>query len=371
MITVPDVVLEEVMAHETFVIRKVDIYESDGETPWYLGVGMIEGSVSVDAGREERRQFELTLWAGDDDLPIGPDDGLWYDKIIKIYRGVSYRENGMDVDWYAPLGVFMIDKISQPYFPNIIKLSGRDLTKRLITSKFGRATQFKAGTPMESVIKTVATNAGISDMVLPNTGVVLGKDFLFESDTTRKKAIFDISSAYGYDVFFDQLGFLTLREQADPATEAPALTLKIGQDGAVVDFEKSINDTRLYNHIVASGENASGVAVVAEARNEDPSSPTRIDRIGERTYRYTSSLITTQEQAQDVADKLLKINSLEEFTVSIDSFVFPWLDAGVTMEFIDPKPTQNEPTRFLLHNFTIPLGLDAMKIEARRVQLVF
>lgn len=371
MITVPDVVLEEILGHETFVIRKVDIYESDGETPWRLGVGMITGSVSVDAGREERRQFEMTLWSGDDDLPIGPDDGLWYDKIIKIYRGVSYMENGLTIDWYAPLGVFLIDKISQPYFPSVIKVSGRDLTKRLVTSKFGRATQFKAGSPMESVIRTIATNAGIVDMLLPNTGVVLGKDFLFESDTTRKKAVYDIASAYGYDVFFDAQGFLTLREQADPATEAPVLTLEIGAGGSVIFYEKNINDTRLYNHVVVAGENSGGTAVVAEARNTDPSSPTNIERIGERTYRYTSSLITTQDQAQDVADKFLKINSLEEFTVSIDAFVFPWLDAGVTMEFIDPKPTQNQPTRFFLHNFNIPLSLESMKLEARRVQLVF
>lgn len=370
-INVPAEVIEEVFAHETFVIRKVDIYESDGVTPWRLNVGLLDGQVSVDAGRDERRTFDLNLWAGDGELPIGPDDALWYDKQIKIYRGVQYGAEGTILDWYAPLGTFMIDRITQPYFPSEIRITGRDLTKKLITSKFGRATQFAAGTPMEVVVKTIATNAGISTFSLPNTGVVLGKDFLFEADTTRKKAIFDICSAYGYDCYFDALGFLVIQEQADPAADAPVITLQTGAGGCVVDFEKSINDTRIYNHIVVTGENSSGQApVVAEARNTDPASPTRISRIGERTYRYTSSFITTQDQAQDVANKFLKIHSLEEFTVNIDSFVLPWLEAGQTMEFIDPNPTQNQPTKFFLHNFTIPLGLNPMQIEARRVQLV-
>jgi hypothetical protein len=367
----PAEAIEAVFAHETFVLRKVDIYESDGVTPWRLDVGVLDGQVSVDAGRDERRTFDLTLWAGDGDLPIGPDDGLWYDKQIKIYRGVQYGVGADALDWYAPLGSFMIDRITQPLFPTEIKITGRDLTKKLITSKFGRATQFKAGTPMETVVRTIATNAGIVNFNFPNTGVVLGKDFLFEADATRKKAIFDIVSAYGYDCYFDGLGFLVLQEQADPASDAPIITLQTGAGGAVVNFEKSVNDTRLYNHIVVTGENSSGqTPVVAEARNTEPSSPTRIERIGERTYRYTSSFITTTSQAQDVANKFLKLHSLEEFSVRIDAFVLPWLEAGQTIEFLDPNPTQNQPTKFFLHSFNIPMNLSPMSIEARRVELV-
>lgn len=365
-IYVPQAVKDELLLSDVnYIKRRVDIYESDGVTPWLLDAPFTDGNVTIDAGRDERRQFDLTLYTGDGDMPVGPQAGLWYDKIVKVYRGLQY---GAGVDWLAPLGVFMIDKINTQYFPNTVTMAGRDLSKKLITSKFGKATMFPEGSSMESVIRTIATNGGISNFVLPATGETLGRDFVFESDVTRKKAIHDICQAYGWTEFFDANGYFTIQEMADPATDPAVFTFDMEGNGAVIDYSKSIGDSRLYNHVVVTGEASTGVSVVAEARNNDPSSSTRISRIGERTYRYTSSFITTVEQAQAVADKFLRYHALEEFSVKITSLVIPWLDAEQIVDFIDPKPTENQPTRFFLHNLTIPLSLSSMVSDVSRVE---
>ena len=68
--------------------------------------------------------------------------------------------------------------------------------------------------------------------------------------------------------------------------------------------------------------------VYYNAKNTEPTSPTRIAAIGERLYTYTSSFITTVAQAQEVANNFLKVHALEQFEISLESIVIPWLEVG-------------------------------------------
>lgn len=74
------------------VVRDVEIYESDGKTLWApaLGDRLVDGSVSVSYGDNERRTLDITLDNTDNLLRSNPT-GFWYDKIIKVYRGVTYN----------------------------------------------------------------------------------------------------------------------------------------------------------------------------------------------------------------------------------------------------------------------------------------
>jgi hypothetical protein len=77
------------------VVRWADIYETDNITPWRQNVPMTDGNVSVDMTRGERRNLDMTLFE-DGTLGYGPGS-LWYDKIIKPYRGIqmpAYTEPG-------------------------------------------------------------------------------------------------------------------------------------------------------------------------------------------------------------------------------------------------------------------------------------
>lgn len=77
------------------VIRSVEVYESDGITRWggaSMDDRLVDGSVNVTYGDNERRTGDVTL--RNDDLMLRADrDSLWYDKIVKVRRGIRYNKS--------------------------------------------------------------------------------------------------------------------------------------------------------------------------------------------------------------------------------------------------------------------------------------
>lgn len=274
--------------------------------------------------------------------------------------------------WEIQLGEFLIDRITEDHFPYDVKVSGRDYTKKCIRSKYVITTAYASGTAIETAIKSIAQGAGITKFLLPVTGSALGKDYFFERGVTRWEAMNQIAGAFGYELFFDAQGYLVMREYLDPLTAPLGYTLLTGVFSNLVTYQKSLNDSRIYNHILVTGESSDGEVnpVWAEALNTEPSSPTRISEIGDRLYEYSSSFITTEAQAQDVADKFLRLHALEEFDLNFSSIALPWLDVGEIVQFLDPRPSAGQPDRFLLSSLTIPLGLGPMSGNAKRVTYV-
>lgn len=274
--------------------------------------------------------------------------------------------------WETQIGEFLIDTIKESHFPFTIKVSGRDNTKKCLSSKFVVATAYATGTAIEAAIQAIATAAGVTKFLFPLTGHNLGTNYVFERGNNRWDAMTQIATSFGYDLYFDSQGYLVLEEQQDPISAPLAHTLSTGTWGNLVTYDKSTTDTRIYNHIVVTGEtqDINVPPVWAEATNTEPSSPTNITKLGDRVYQYTSSFIVTTQQAQDVADKFLQIHSLEQFDLNFAAITAPWLEVGTIIQFDDPRPSAGQPTRFLLSSLTIPLGLDAMSGTAKRVSVV-
>lgn len=275
--------------------------------------------------------------------------------------------------WEVQIGEFMIDRISEPNFPYEVKITGRDYTKKCLKSKYAQATQFDAGYSLESLIATIAGAAGISKRSLPATGITVGRTFFFDRGVDRWSAMKEIANAYNYELYFDATGYLTMRLFRDPATEAPAVYIHTGKDGVVATYEKSSSDSRLYNSVVVTGESsdASIPPVWAVAKNQDPNSPTSIQRMhAEILYQYSSSFITTTAQAQAVANSFLAVHALEEFELSFDSLLLPWLEGGDVMGWVDPNPAPGDPSSFILSSINLPLDLAPMSSTAKRVTIV-
>lgn len=360
----PDEIMLAAIAPVTRITRRVDIYEADGTTPFMLDAPFMDGSVTIDSTRDERRMFDLQLYNEDGSLTINPD-GFWYDKIIKLYRGIRTDT----VAWERKLGEFMIDQASNPHFPDQTNITGRDMTKKMLLSKLQYAETFAINTPIENIIHSLAINSGIpSDKIdLPLTGKSTGKDFSFDRGTERWNVAKTIANAYGYDLYFTNEGVLTMTEFADPTLGQPEYAFTTGPDGQIESYEKRTADARLYNHIIVTGDDSDTIPVWAEAKNEVVGSPTSIARIGDRSFFFTSSFITTYAQALDVANKFLKVHALEQFEASLNTVVLPWLDAGIIVDFIDPDPADGDPTRYLLSSLSIPLSLGSMPLTAKRV----
>ena len=355
------------------VTRHADIYESDGEALLVEGVPILAGQVSVDASSEDsRRTLDMTLLNLDGKLDRQPS-GLWYDKVIKVHRGIEGLDrSGVHRSYSWQVGEFLVDRISRSHFPRSqYEVTGRDFAKRLVLAKFGIPTTFAAGTDVIFIIEAIARNGGIvkfdfsADLLRPAST----QDYVFEPDTSRWDAIREIASSINLDVFFTATGHLTLRLHADPATMEPAYRFKTGVEGNLTSYTVATSDSRLYNDVVVTGEGVDP-PVVGRATNANLDSPSNIYRLGVRTYRYNSGFIHTEEQAREVAQSFLAVHSLEEYEVSLEGVAAPFLDVGSVIAFDDPDPDAGQSVNFFLTNLTIPLEPGPMSTSAKRVLIV-
>jgi hypothetical protein len=360
--------------------RRLDIHNFDNSL-WFEDAPLVSGSVNIDYSRDERRSGDCEVWLPE--TVIGPG-GLWYDKVFKFYRGISFGPHHRDPNYRGAslvwqIGSFVADKISESSDSKNFKVTFRDLTKRMMLSKTTEAITFPEGTEIATVIRALAANSGIFDMLVPATGKEIGKDFTFEQGTSRWEIVKKIANDFGYELFFDHRGWLIMRPFTDPLTSPIYLDLVarrggLGADGRksnVGSYDRSASDERIYNHVVVIGEGTDRTVVYrAEAENNLPNSPTSITRIGRRTYTYTSSFITSVEQAQETANALLGINALEQFEINVGTVVYPWVEVGTTIRFDDDNPDDEFPSRYLLLSATVPLGLEAMSLSGSRVTII-
>lgn len=385
-------VLQNLTGGLTRVKRRVEIYESDGVTPFdipYWDSRLVDGTVTVDRERDERRSLDLMLDNTDGALVNDPYGGFWYDKIIKPYWGIVYNSpvTGVTKRWDVPLGEFMIDRIDEDRFPHAVKVTGRDYAKRCLNTKLPYSLTFQSGTRIEDIIRALASNSGIKKFALPITDQAYSEDLVFTRGTERWKVMVQLADTIGYELYFRADGALTMRPYPDPTTSPIAWSFSRGGGGTLVNYSRSSNDSRVFNHIIVTGaaigtdsENlpaalinsdaAASEVIFAEAINNAPGSPTSVDRIGDRVELYNSDLFTTVEQAQSYADTQLRIGALEEYSMAFESLMLPWLDASDIVEIIEERSSEYTPSRFLLSNFTLPLGLGTMSGTARRVTVV-
>lgn len=382
----PNEVIDALLAGVVDIERYAAIYESDGITPMdidYFDGRLVEGSITVDGTRDERRMCDIQLENSDRQLNLDPNTGFWYDKILKVFWGINYYSaTSVYSRWEMQLGEFMVDTIKEDYFPNVTKITGRDYTKKCLVSAITNSVQFNSTTPVETIIKALAANAGVTKFRLPYTGLSFAEDVVFDPGTARWEVMKRIAASVGYEVYFTPDGYLTMRPYPDPSTSPVTWAFLTGKPaGSLVKYSRSSDDSLVKNHCVVIGtpqtDNA-GFSQVAfgEAKNEDPASPTRIATPGvpgglsDRLDLFKSEYITDSAMAQAVAEARLRISALEQFNVEIESLLIPFVDGGDIVTIDTGDQGLYVPTRFLLTNYTFPLLLGSMTGTGKRVTIV-
>src|SRR5215204_939614 len=269
------------------VKRRVEIYNSDAVTPFdieYWDSRLIDGTITVDRDRDERRMFEFTMLNDDGALNLNPAGGFYYDKVLKAFWGIEYYDaNGDPASWETQIGEFLIDRVAEDHFPNVTKLIGRDYTKKCLTSKISQSVAFASGTPIETVIRALGANANVTKFALPYTGMSYNRDISFSRGTPRWQVMKEIAASVSLEVFFRRDGYLTLGDLPDPSNTPISWAFKAGDDGSLCKYNKSANDSRIFNHIVVVGTatEVEGLAsqVFGQAINDDEASPTSRPRL--------------------------------------------------------------------------------------------
>jgi len=363
-----DRALDQILAGAR-LLRRVDIYNPDG-TLYAYDVPFTSYDVTVDAGRAERRSLDCLLDNSTGVLDFRPG-AFWFDKVVRVFRGVELDRD----DTYVPqVGEFFIDIIERSNFPRTtLHVTGRDAAKVLAEDCFGLPQLFTTGMAPEDVIRQIATGGGLTKFSLAATGQTLGADVTFDSGTSRWDACQKTADAFALELYVDPGGYLVERPFLDPAVAPLAFTFKTGApDGNLADFTPSASGASLYNHVLVTGKDSAGNAIIGEAENHDPTSPTSIENLGRRsTWKPEADpLLTTVDQCNARAAQLLAHAALVDYTVNADALVIPWLDAGEIVGFLDPDADEGEPTRYRLASFPISSNPGTSAIVLQRVTML-
>lgn len=359
------------------VFRRLEIFESDCVTQWLPSIGterLIGGSVNLSFDRAERRSISGLQIANDDDILSYDPNGFWYDKILKLYRGIRFTYQGEDYEYEAQVGEFEIDRIVAPRFPNVLTITGRDHTKRLLNDKFAEATTFTAGSKVDTVVKSIAQNGGIFKFRLGVGSLTLGADLTLDADTPRWDAIVKATQPYGVTAYFSGDGYLVTERTTDVSTSPPFIIFgsTSDTDGATT-AERSVTDTGIFNDLVVRSSNAdaetTGLAPMSRWQNNDPDSSTSITRIGRRSQSYESELFLTKADTDEYLTLWKKTAALETWELGFGFRYLPWLEVGRVIEMPDPN-NKNVPARYLLTDVDAPVGLGVVTGTAKRLTIL-
>lgn len=349
-----------------------------------VGTGPFPTALQYGATSVSRYQLANSSYVITGSIGTNEAGGKWFDlhlptvnatqTLILFANGLNWiRGVGSFTDWETQVGEFVIDSINNDYFPSSVKVTGRDYVKRCVNSKTESAMSFAADTSVYTLVRSVGANAGVKKFRLGNMTETIGTIMSFDRGTSRWEIMRQAAQAQGYEIFFDAEGYLVTRKFLDPTLSPESNVFSTGVDGNLATLARSVNDTRIYNHIAVYGDPSSGeerMPYYGEAINREPASPTNVDRIGDRYYSYASTFFTSSQQCQDYANRLLSLHALESFELSFTSINYPWMEAGEIARVIDPKAVATDPTKYLVDSVSIPMALGPMSFTGKRVTIV-
>jgi hypothetical protein len=338
---------------------------------------LIEGSVSIDRTRQQRRTMTLTIAnAGGVWTPTGPASPFYPGRMVRIDRGISVAGA---IEW-VPLGVFGLDDPEMAVAPggSTIRLAGTDRTRLAATSGFGVPTTLPRGTRIRDAVRTLAEAAGMGtdDALydLEDASAALGADATWEADDGRLDAMMRLAADNALELYPSALGVLTLRPVVAVEDLAPVWTFARGADAIMLGVTRRLSDAGAYNHTIAVGEGADIGPFRGEARDTNPASPlyNPPDGSGPAGDRlapiHRSALITSAGQAQAVAEAMLREVALIEEQLSIPATAHPALEAGDVVTVTEPVSGASD--RYRLDSVTQPVGAGAMQLTAMRVRVL-
>lgn len=263
---------------------------------------LLDGSVSIDSRRDVLRTASLTVTDTDEVRAALDLFGLE----VKIFRGVRLPGG----DELVPLGVFRISDFEKPRLPDTITLNCHDRSQIVRANRWTDPYVVAAGTDMSDAIKALVTSryplAVYGDSLATGLATI-GTQQVYEAGSGADpwKDARSLAKAYGWELYFDAIGVVQIRTAPDLATTPT--TADYSDMRVVLSGADSVTYEHTYSGVVVTGEGTgTDVPVQAKVWDMDPMSPTyAAGPFGEVPYFFTSSLITTEDQALQTATSLL------------------------------------------------------------------
>lgn len=273
------------------------------------------------------------------------------------------------------LGRFVIDEVSMAEDEGGMGVSANcsDLATRIQRARFTDPYVIASGTALATALAELLADRwpdvaiGFDTSTIPNE---IGAQVVLEAGDSSDPwtDAQNIAQAHGYVLFFDAEGVARLQTAPDPNTVSPTYFYYRDENAVVVEQNRVAPLERTYSGVVVSGEGSSlATPVRAEAWDEGPQSPTNVNGpFGYVPYFYSSSLITTVDQAKDVALAMLTTVTGRIEQLSWRQVPNP---AVKPLDAIEVEDADGYYHTYLLDEVTTPLApAEAMSATARETR---
>ncbi|MFE7624620.1 phage tail protein [Streptomyces sp. NPDC057509] len=312
-------------------------WSNDGDT-WTPVPRVASGEVRIDAGSECRYSGTADLIG----VPLGRSGINTAITRVRLWQGLQPPRT--EVTW-VPAGTYVVDHVARTRLGANLELLGLEDVLRGARLPVARTigpdtarvlVEQLAGEALPGV--PVSWRPGVRpDTRIPRTTV----------DEDRWQALVDIAAALAGSVWVDARGVLTIGPT--PTLDDPAVW-RIPYGTAVVEPAEEQTAEDLVNLWTVSGDGGDGAPVIGPvfAWDSDPRSITYAgpDPVGDpgapqrlglghvrvRAQRYTSPLITTTPQADDVAQSRLAASLGVQTTLAFTAVGHPGLEPGDVVE---------------------------------------
>lgn len=341
------------------------------------------GSISINYQQGVRRSCSITLINTFKKYNPSPENLIWCNTKFKIYTGISVYNNTTDEEdyyWFSQ-GVYILTN------PNVL----RSMSKKTITLNgvdkfgiFGSETNFHEldGTyliPANTTLKNIVIdilgldmgNGNKLDPKFPKIDSYIGElhlpyEIKKSPESFFSEILIELGNIFACDIYYDGDGYLNFvkgNEYNFMDNESPLwhYTDAFSEYG---DANLELKFTEVYNVIKVIGNNPASKLYETVLKNTDPTSPTRVDLIGERSKYIESSFCYSQARTDDFAKYLLKKYSIMQLAISFSSAFIPHLDVNKAIS-IDDEYYNYKEQKFIIQGLTIPLSSNAqISVEA-------
>lgn len=271
---------------------------------------------------------------------------------LRVKRGLYIPS--LDDYEYVPLGVFGLVKPEVRANSDGVKVECKafDRVDNVRAQRFTAPWVVAKGTLVSQAIADIVASRIPSVPVKITPTTFTTPEVVFDRLDSPWDAVRALADAAGLIAYFDGLGSLVIEPRVGRET---GLTYSIGSEVAtLMNVSRTMDSQETYSGVQVLGENPDQTTFTVEKWDVDPTSPTySLGPFGRRPYGFFSELLTTQAQAQAVADQLFtqKVRIAEEVEINTVGTIAHDIDDVFTVT--DPRTRTDG--RYQIVSGTIPL----------------
>jgi hypothetical protein len=285
-----------------------------------------------------------------------------------------------DTYWFSQ-GVYVLTNptILRENSKSIITLNGVDKF-----GVFGSETKYKEmegtyfipmGTKIKNIIKDILNldmgngcPIDVKEPIIDNSiaEMTLPYDIKKSPETYFSDMLIELANVFACDIFYDTDGVLNFIKGNENQDKLQDPSLWDYSDNENLYFTPSLNMdfNNVYNVIKVIGNNPATDVYTTILKNEDLSSPTCVQHIGEKIKYIESTFCYNESRTKDFAKYLLKKYSIMQSSISFQSTILPHLEVNKIITISD-KVFKYDNQRFVIQSLTLPFSSKTlMDIEA-------